>query len=399
MLNNITVALLFLGLTAGQLWKFPSGWSGGLTLLDFAVITLNLWVIWKIRFRLKSPPFWTQAGLIFILIAVISLLLTPLRLTSEEYFNSAAYPVRFFLYLLLGWCLNQGVFPGLKKQIYLVLTISGLALAILGLFQLVLMPNLQELAKEGWDPHYFRTVSTLLDPNFLGGYLILTLILLTGRIKVIQPRMFVPIFIVIYLAGVTTFSRSVTLMFLTSFLTLSFFYQSIRLLILTAFLMLGFGLGFLVYEQTIANPRHIDRQQSAQYRLSSWQMGLRMFQERPIIGIGFNAYRYALRELKLAPKEFIQSRGSSASDSSLLFVAATTGIIGLFSYLIFLFLILYTALKNYLSGNRWGLIWLAGTLGIIVQSFFINNLFYPWFLLWIVLVGSQNQDVPLKTRA
>lgn len=387
---SLTLILLLLALLSGQIVKFPQGAQGGITLLDLVIIGLDFVALIALKAKLKSPPLWMKAASVFIIICVTSLILTPLHLNTTQYLTSLAYTLRFFAYLLFGWTIYSGAFPSLYKDAERVLLFSAAGIAGLGLLQLIFLPNLSFLAEWGWDPHYFRTVSTLLDPNFTGAYLALTLVLLTqANLAFLKKNLKRVLFFIVYLALMTTFSRSAAILFLVSFLLLSLLNKSVKLLVLTVILSLGFLLSFSLYYHTIAQPRNIDRQQSAEYRVNSWQQGWQLFTASPILGVGFNSYRFALEQYGLGTESLLQSRGSSANDSSLLFVLATTGIIGFISYLAFLFFIGYQALKTHLAGNKWGRTLLAGLIGLLASSFFINSLFYPFLLIWITLVATK----------
>ena len=132
----------------------------------------------------------------------------------------------------------------------------------------------------------------------------------------------------------------------------------------------------------------IDRTASAQARLDTWQQGWQLFSSHPILGVGFNTYRYAIKEYNLGSQQFLQARGATTNDSSLLYVASTTGVIGLIPYLTTFFLLIISAYKAYLSKSAWGEIFLAGLGGLFLHSFFANSLFYPWILVWIVIVAA-----------
>lgn len=385
--------LLTLSILAGQLIKFPLFGIQGPTLLDF-LITLGCVVgLYKLKFRLKKIPPSFSFAFVFILVATISLIFTPLHLRLGEYFVSFSYTVRLFLYFLFSWIIYSGGFLNLKKSIDKILLISGVGLAILGLLQFLIFPNLEFLANSGWDPHYFRTVSTFLDPNFAGAYFVLTLLLLSSlrgkmyqtvrpdktisHIRLSQPlRGFA--MTLVYIALLTTFSRSSYLMFLTSGLVYGILKKSKFIAISSIVLFLGLLLGLQVYLQLVANPRGIDRTQSASYRLDTWQEGLSLFQKSPILGVGFNSYKYAIREYHLADFQFLQSRGSSSNDSSFLYILSTTGIVGFITYLLFLISLVKSKIKS-------DLILIAAIVGLIPHCLFANSLFYPFIFIWILL--------------
>lgn len=376
-------SLLVISILAGQLVKFPLFGNLGPTLLDFYILFLVLIGLIKPGFKLKKPPIFVKLGLIFSLIAAVSLIFTPLSLTLQEYLLSFSYTIRWTLYIVAVWIIFLD-FTQIKKRIYFILITSGFGLAILGLLQFLLVPNLLFLQKFGWDPHYFRTASTFLDPNFAGAYFGLSLLLLFDKIslgKIRNKNNFY--FLVIYLALLTTFSRSSYLMFLVGGLSLSFLRQSkiVALICMIGFLFLL--LGFQLYGLYIATPRGIDRKESASSRIDSWLQGLQIFNHSQFLGVGFNSYRYAIRQYNLGDGLFLMSHGSTTNDSSLLYVAATTGVVGFLSYVLFL----SSLIKYSLKGNP---ILIASFVGVVVHSFFANSLFYPPILLWILLLSFYN---------
>lgn len=377
-MNKLIFFVLILSILAGQVIKIPVGNFGGIILLDVAVIFLCFLGIYNIKFRLKRPPVFIKAALVFIAICLISLLFTPIKLTFPEFIISLLYTIRYSAYILVGWLIYQGAFPSFKKAALNVLITSGVFLAILGLLQLIFLKDLQFLAKYGWDPHYFRTVSTFFDPNFVGAYFVLTLLLLSLS----RNKMTSFVWILVYLALLTTFSRGAYLAFFTSFTLISILNRSKKQILFTIILSLGLLLGFNQYKTYVAAPRGIDRYESATSRQDSWRQGWQLFLNSPILGVGFNTYRFALRQYDLADEKFLKSHGSSTNDSSLLYVAATTGILGLTAYLIFL-------LSLALGKHK---VLTSGLIGLIAQSFFANTLFYPPLLFWVILVAYWEED-------
>lgn len=272
-----------------------------------------------------------------------------------------------------------------------ILLFSATALSILGILQLIFIPDLSFLAKYGWDPHYFRVVSTFLDPNFCGGFLALTLLLITQSTKVNFKKK-VTLFLIIYLALAFTFSRSSLLLLLVGLSTLAFLKKSLKLLALMVISGLIFWGIFAFYQKAVAEPRNINRTQSAEYRLNTWQQGLTIFQKDPLLGVGFNSYHFALSQYQLADTQALMSHGSTTNDSSLLYVAATTGVIGLIVYLAFLGDILLTAFKKFKIGNDYGALTIAATFGLLANSFFVNSLFYSFELIWLLLIVAKLSD-------
>src|SRR5258708_534882 len=392
MLEKLFISLLTISIICGQLIKLPITAQSGITFLDLIVWLIALVGLYKskLKFSFRKTPLFLKLLLTFLIVCFISLIFSPLHLNAQEFLISFSYLIRLTSFILLGILIANNIFPKIKKNVLLILICSGFGLAILGLLQLIFIPDLRFLAGQGWDPHYFRTASTLLDPNFLGAFLGLTLLLFTlEKVLFLNQRVKTFIFVLIYLALVTAFSRSAAILSLSSFAIIALFRKSLNLLKLTLLMLVGFGIGFLIYHQLVAAPRNINREQSAQFRLYSWQEGLQVFEHSPILGVGFNSYRFALKEYKLVNTQQLNSHGASFNDSSLLHILATTGLIGLVVYLLFIFSLMKFAYQSYLEKRPWGVIVFSGTVGLILQSFFINTLFYPWILVWFSLAASK----------
>ncbi|MDD5147154.1 MAG: O-antigen ligase family protein [Candidatus Daviesbacteria bacterium] len=377
-MTNLLGLILAFAISAGQLIRIPFA-NGGITILDIIIAFFCLWGLLKTKFQLHKPPARITAALIFISLAIASLILTPLHLKLNEYITGFLYIIRFALYILIAWLIFSDAFGDFRKSLQKTLLLAGISFAVLGLLQFIIFPNLEFLSFLGWDPHYFRTVSTFLDPNFAGAFLVLTLILIFQNLAMAK-KWNTLFFIITYAALLTTFSRSSYFMFLVSGLTFSLSKKSKKYTVTTLLLFTFLLLGFQIYNRLVAIPQNINREQSASLRLNTWQQGFQIFQKNPILGIGFNAYRYAIREYSLGDEQFLKSHGASSNDSSLLFVASTTGILGLISYLYFL----WTLIKSSTGRN---LILISGLTGLLIHSFFANSLFYPPILVWVLLIS------------
>ncbi len=357
--------LLVLSILTGQLVKIPLAGNPGLILLDLAVIIFSFWGLIKLKFHLKKPTLLITLPLLFFFVSVTCLAVTPLKLSLQQNLISLSYGIRFFIYVLFGWVIYSKGLPAIHPS--RVFKLSAIGLSILGLIQLIFLPDLGFITPNAWDPHYFRAVSTYLDPNFLGVFLVLPFF----------P--FPQAAILLYIAILTTFSRSSYLMLLITGLVFALLTKSKNLAIITIILFVGLIFSFNLYTNLVAKPRNIDRIQSASYRLGTWQQGVEIFLKSPLTGVGFNAYKFALVEYNLGNDQFLESRGSTYNDSSLLSVLATTGILGFGTYLAWLGMTLIHGLK---SKN---FLFVSCLIGLIITSFFNNVLFYPPILLWIIL--------------
>ncbi|QQG43791.1 MAG: O-antigen ligase family protein [Candidatus Daviesbacteria bacterium] len=389
--------VLVVAICAGQLIKISFG-EGGITILDLtvgflAIINFFSWITSVKTFKINLINFSTMG---FIIAAVVSLILSPIHLTANEKLIAASYIVRLGAFFSLLWFPSKLLSP-LQKDSTKILLFSGVIIAVLGIAQLTFFPDLQFLAAANFDPHYLRTVSTFLDPNFTGAFLSLTAIILWPKLFTKDTfKSNVWIFILIYITLLTTFSRGGYLSLVSGLLIISLINKSFKQVLLTIVLGAILLFSFQQYTLQVAAPRKIDRAQSAAARLDTWQQGWNLFQRYPILGVGFNAYRYALKQLNLADEQFLSKKGASTNDSSLLYVAATTGIIGLGFYLSFLGGIL--KLGWYKISHLGGMILIGGLIALLSQGFFANTLFYPFLLIWIILiiysVGTEGLEPP-----
>lgn len=385
MLIFFTSSLVF-SLLAGQLIKIPLYNLNGIILLDLAVILLDFILLYRLKLNINSAPEILKFSMPFLLVAIISLLFSPVRLNLSEYFISFSYTLRLFSYILLAALLSLGYYKNLKQYLPLTFALSGILLAIAGLLQLLFIPNIQFLQIYGWDPHFYRVVSTWLDPNFLGAYFILTLLLLSKKtLPPLSNKVKLIFFFLVFIALIAAFSRSSILMFAVSFALLSLLKKSAKFFVITIILTLILYGGLMIYSQLIAVPNNINREQSAGNRISTWEVGLELVEKFPVLGVGFNSYRYALKGYSLKDITYTDSRAGSGNDSSLLFILATTGFLGLITYLYFSLSLLRKAINNISSEDK--LIFISGAAGLLIHSFFNNSLFYPPLLLWLLLMG------------
>ncbi len=176
-------------------------------------------------------------------------------------------------------------------------------------------------------------------------------------------------------------------MLFVSFLTFSILSKSKGLILITFLMISIFALVYSQYQVQVATPRGVDKKGSANARLNTWEYGLSFFKSYPILGIGFNTYRYGLRDIAKAPDELINVAGGGSNDSSLLHIASTTGLIGLASFLGFILSLLFLAWKK-MNTHFFAKAYVAGITGLFFHSFFTNSLFYPPILLWILLTAN-----------
>ncbi len=412
-LTRLLLYLLLLTLPLGQLGRIPVGGENVNLYLPDVLIPLIIFV-WLgyalgIRKKLDLPPL-SNFIFLFSFIALISLINGKRFIGMGEFLVSAMYFVRWALYAgiyFVVYDLMRGIkgLKGIKATTTKLLIFSGVVLALAGFVQLVVLPDFTKLDPSlGWDPHRNRLASTFFDPNFVGAYLVLTLTLLFSEVlykgikglKGIKLGMAIAI---VFVALILTFSRSAWLMFAVSMGVMGVL-KSRKLLILALVAFLAAYALVPRVQTRVAGG--VDPDDSASARIVSWKDTLEIVKEHPLIGVGFNAFRYAQARYGFFDfKDPLGGRAGAGSDSSLLLVLATTGVVGLAAFLLMGFKALWPIWLNFSNPTppcrqAGSLAVLASFAGLLAESNFINSLFYPWIMVWLwtmlALIDPENKS-------
>jgi O-antigen ligase len=369
-------------LTLGQLASITK--SGGLNIYIFDLAVFCFAFVSVLYFLLSKNlrvPKNLILYLLFALFGIFGLLRWIAILPTTDFLVSSFYLVRFIFYLLAGVGLyNMVIHKHIQdRSVLRAIVLSGVLISIFGLVQLTVLPDFETLDPLlGWDPHKNRLASTFLDPNFVGGYISICLSILLysyfEKADLFGKNTLIIITIFLLFSLVLTFSRSSWLFFSTVVFTYGAL-KSPRLL------FVGILIAFLAY---FAVPRVqtrisgiTDPTDSAHFRLISWGNTLDISRDHLLLGIGYNTFRYAQISYGFIEPGTSGGHSGAGSDSSLLLILATTGIIGL---VIYLAAYLFPIMNSFLSGSGYRLLLLATFAGLLVQSQFINAVFYPQIL-------------------
>lgn len=365
--NKILIFLLvciFFIFPFGQIPKIAISADVKISLVDILVGLFALVSLFLLK-RIKKKPLLQKSGLLFILAAVISLIVNVFFQPADKLIIGLFYLVRFSLYALFYVQLLK--FIDLNKQAHIKfidkgLLLSGFFVAIFGLIQYLLYPDLRNLMYLGWDPHYYRLFSTFFDPNFTGIILVLTLFHLIFLFKNNKKTSYLGYiaFFIISAAIFLTRSRSAFLSLLTGVAALGVIAQSYRKFI--------FGLIIIFILISFLPTPPVDvfdllRVTSSVARVENWRQSIETSLKSPFFGSGFGITRF--------------------SDSSFLYVLVGTGFLGLISYLYIWKKLLYFGIKKREV--------LVVSTVLFVGSWFNNILFYPWILLWFILFLTRNE--------
>lgn len=372
----------------GELLRFQFESGFGITLLDVGMTITALWFL-LYAFLTKSFPktnLYKPIG-IFVAACIASLLIQIFNFSSEELLISSLYIVRFISFSALIIMLLQ-FDEKFMKRIPFIMVISGGLFVAFCFLQFFLYPTLRNLYYVGWDEHMYRLFGTFLDPNFTGAFLALFLlftfnIFLHISFQKQRYRSSILLVLIVFslIALFLTFSRSAYLMLLVSSGVFLFLQKKVKIFVgLVALFLMGI---LLISPQFNKENVNLFRVTSSLARVENTKEALFLFTQNPVLGVGFNTYRFARAHYGFGKETVYPSHSGSGVDNSFLFVLTTSGVIGFAAYA-YLWVVIIKSV--YRSHSSFRFITIALIAGLFVDSMFINSLFYSFIILWIFMM-------------
>lgn len=387
------MTLLFLPLGEVGRYVFPSIGNAPVLINDVLVgITISLWACIKFYRKEKIVSILLLPVSLFLGACILSLLLNSYHYSFSQVITAALYIVRWAMYAGLFFVIGD-MDTRYQNRILYALLISGQIIVGIGYIQFFLYPSLGNLYYLGWDEHLYRMFSVFLDPNFAGVFFslvsFLTLFLLLKHIskKAYGWAIFFALLWVMDIGAVyLTYSRTALLALIVSLIVFLWVSGKKKFILFT--LLIIFMSIFLLPKTFQTEGTNLLRIASTEARMVTAQQAVAIFLENPILGVGFNAYRFAqYRYGYLGGPYWSTSHGGSSTDNSYLFVLATTGVIGGIAFGFLLYRIFMLCKENG-KQTLLGMITLASLAGVGVSSLFNNSLFYVFILEWMwVLIG------------
>jgi O-antigen ligase len=389
---TIGVGITLLCVLVGELFRLK-----GILLLDiWAPLFAGGWLIWKLLGKeFKSMPKLAWPILAFVGIGLASLLINSAEMTWNGFIGSALYGVRWASLALIGLLVMEEK-PLVKKIILCEVVVLSVMLALAGFIQLGIAPDFTDYEILGWDPHIGRLLGTWFDPNLLGGWfaVISPVILGLAWDDKKHRKYWIAALAIIGFALLMTLSRSAYLALIAA---LGIFSLLRSRTLLLGFIILGLlatatlspiqdrVLSLVDSVESVFTETYSLPDASARHRFGSWEEGWDLFLEKPILGHGYN--RYAEAALELGTLKDTEIHSASGSDSSLITVLATTGILGFLPFVTIYALIARWAWAKRKDSDSLGL--LSGLAALFVHSVFVNSLLFPLLMapLWI-LIGA-----------
>lgn len=394
--------VIFSYIVLGNAATFNIGNRLPIKLAEIISIIVIIFLIFNNNHNKKRSNFNFKI-LIWVLIGFISLIINYIKFnySINDVVYGAFYGFRIVHLIVLCSLIKDSFDKTSIKKILDFVINCYIVVCCIGFLQVIFFPKAYDFYEIFYslgvyfpdaDPHVGRLVSTYFDPNYLASCLLIpTTICLIFWDKYNDKKYFIK-YLVISLSILLTVSRSGLLGYIIVILLytignikidnkkIKYSKRAIKLFTATIFI--------LVVSLFSGNIRVINRvtnsvnDKSTYYRIDNWEYSANIIKDNWFIGIGYNL----LGTYSEVNQGII--RGDSVkygSDSSLLLIAMTTGIVGFMYFII----TVINYIKNNLKLSKNNKIYLLGVIILIsalVCCNFNNLLFYPLWLFSVLLI-------------
>lgn len=344
--TKITLYLTIIFFFFGQLFRLQI-FNISIPVFEIVFLLLAILNLFNQKITLKSLRCHVVYFTIFSLLTLaINWLRYPFSLTSFLYWLRLVSMLSFFVFPLK-----------IDKKIDTFFKIILWSNLFFGFIQYFFWPDFTYFSTQNWDPHLYRLLSTFFDPTFTA------LIYLFFLLKIYFSKQSNLLLIPIYLGLALTYSRSSLIAFFIVFTFIAIKKNNLKIFFTTLLLVL---LTIILLPRMPGEGTKLERTSSIKAKIINYQEGIKLYLTSPIFGVGYNNLP------SIRPNS--NSHANSGFDSSLLTIAITTGLIGLF-----FFVKIFTT-----SLNPSSLYWQSLLLTVFVHSLFANSLLYPWVLFFLV---------------
>jgi O-antigen ligase len=366
---------------------------------DLVAAALGAWLVASVlvagRIRLDRPII-LFAG--FVTVNALAIAVTAVRfdLTVGQVAFSSLYLIRWSLYATLyAFALTALRRTAAPRLIRTALAVCA-AFAAFGIIQSIFLPDFafiiypDAIPYVDWDIQGNRLVSTFLDPNFAGAFIMFGLLYSHAQAADRKPPY--ALLALFWVALLLTLSRSSIIASLLGVGLLTARTRSFRKLFLP---LVGFALvaalaadSLLQFAGTYNKLTLLDP--SALSRLADWLLAWRVFADNPLIGVGYNTFGI-VRAAYGSP-----ASGSPAfgSDGGILYMAAVSGIVGVALLGAVLWRLTILGWRTYQTRTLPQTVRVLGlTLhvwipSLVLQSAASNSIFYPFIIGLLFLLGG-----------
>ncbi|OGM05285.1 hypothetical protein A2125_00735 [Candidatus Woesebacteria bacterium GWB1_43_5] len=365
----------------GQLARFEITVSSYKIPLLIPDLILGLFVLLFVIGKFKMPKIWPRAfG--FLLLVLFS------SLVANFVFQTPAYEVLVgFLYWLRLFAnfiffvavSNQvGSTKSFSATIFKSLIAISVFVGVFGWIQYLVYPDLRSLYEWGWDDHLYRLAGTFLDPGFTSILLVFGFLASLSSFLRNHKRKYIYIAVCLFLFVTVLFTYSRAGYLALAVGTTFLFIQKSRFKSVVFVVVLLIAL--LLLPRPEGEGVRLERVASIVKRLSNYGQTVEIIKKSPLFGVGYNNLCFAKKYFY--PESYFGSHSCGGSDSSLLFILATGGVLGSSAFIHLLY-------KSRLAkSSLYGSTFLATGIALLTHSLFVNSMFYPWVLGWMMALAA-----------
>lgn len=310
---------------------------------------------------------------------IFSLLLSLFLITYKEVMVGFLYLIRFLAYASLFDVVRHLLKKNItfKKTILYSLIAVSFFVAVFGWIQYFWLPDLRSLQLLGWDDHLYRLAGTFLDPAFTGLILVLGALISFSTLTQKKRLDVFLIFVFLTISLALTYSRA---SYLALFTGLVYFLKNKKFILITGLSLALFLFSLSLLPRPSSEGVKLERTHSIYAKLQNYDETFKIFSKNPVFGVGFNTICSA--RVKMFGDNFA-SHSCYGADSSLLFILATTGLVG-FIYILNVFVKTFKNIDN----NFYGDTFKVSGIAILVHSQFAGSLFYPWVVGYMAILAG-----------
>lgn len=366
---------------------------------DLVAGTLAIWLAASVltagRIRLDRTTA-LLAGFILINVLAIGVAAVRFDLTAGDVVFSSLYLVRWSMYAVLYLFALTVLRRGSASRLTRVALTVCIAFAAFGIFQSIFLPDFafmiypDAIPYVDWDVQGNRLVSSFLDPNFAGAFIMFGLFY--AHAQAAQQKPSYPLLTLFWVALILTLSRSSIIASLLGLGLLTFRTRRFsRLFVpLAAMALIGTLVADKLIEFAASYHKLTLLEPSALSRLQSWLLAWQVFADNPVIGVGYNTFGI----VRSAYGSAVSGNTAFGSDGGVLYLAAVSGIVGVALLGAVLWRIMMLGLKTHRTKTLppnvrvLGLTLHAWVPSLVVHSAASNSIFYPFIIGPLFLLGG-----------
>lgn len=315
----------------------------------------------------------------FFIYALFGLILSLAFFKPSEVLVGSMYLLRLFSYFTF-FLLVENVVRGKsekKEKYYAYLIFVTFLSAVIGLYQYFKIPDIRFLKVLNWDDHFFRLAGSFLEPGFAGIILVLGFLATLVKYLNTKRRMLLLILLTLFISIGLTYSRASYLALFGGILVILKEKGKLKhgiTVIITILILVLF-----LPRPNVSEGVKLERLFSVFSRFRNYSETAKIIREYPLFGAGYNNMCPA--RVRLVGDIGYKSHACSGSDSSLLLIVATTGVVG---SMIFLYAVFKS--YSYIGRDYFSDTLKACVVALIIHSLFVNSMFYSWTMGFMAVI-------------